>query len=265
MVIRKAYADIADGQMHYRHIPGEGTPLVFYHRSPSNSVCFEAMMQAMAGDRPLYAFDTPGFGNSFDPIGMPKAPQYGQWYLDALDALNLDQVHVFAHHTGTHFASEMAVLAPDRILSLTLNGIAYLTADEREQFRELVGHSQMPDSDGRYIEPSWTIVSSLFPAFDPKLTHLEFLSALRALEGRDQAHGAIWDQDYPSVFAKLTCPILALCAEDDSLMPFFDRVKQAKPEIKAVITGPAKYFSPEYDTDRTVSEVRAFLNELEAK
>ena len=264
MAIKKAYVDIAAGQMHFRHLPGDGTPLVFYHRSPAHSVCFEPMMAAMSGDRPLYAFDTPGFGNSFDPPGRPNAVQYGQWYLDALDALNLDRVHVFAHHTGTHFASEMAVLAPERITSLTLNGIAYLTAEEREQFRELVGHSVMPNADGSYIEPSWTIVSSLFPAFDPKLTHLEFLSALRALEGRDQAHGAIWDQDYPSVFKKLTCPILALCAEDDSLRPFFERVIEARPDIKSAITGPAKYFSPEYDTERTVDVVREFLAEAEA-
>ena len=263
MAIKKAYADIADGQMHYRFVPGDGVPLVFYHRSPANSVCFEPMMDTMAGDRPLYAFDTPGFGNSFDPTGRPDATQYGRWYLEALDALGLQQVHVFAHHTGTHFASEMALLAPDRVLSLTLNGIAYLTAKERKQFQELVGHSVMPDANGSYIEPSWSIVSSLFPAFDPKLTHLEFLSALRALEGRDQAHGAIWDQDYPSVFAKLTCPILALCAEDDSLRPFFDRVIEARPDIKAVMTGPAKYFSPEYDTERTVKEVRTFLKHLE--
>jgi len=263
MPIKKAYVDIDAGQMHYRYVPGEGIPLVFYHRSPAHSVCFEPMMAAMEGDRPLYAFDTPGFGNSFDPQGRPNATQYGQWYLDTLDALKLEQVHVFAHHTGTHFASEMALLAPERVLSLTLNGIAYLTAEEREQFRELVGHSVMPNADGSYIEPSWTIVSSLFPAFDPKLTHIEFLSAMRSLEGRNQAHGAIWDQDYPTVFAKLTGPILAMCAEDDSLHPFFERVLQAKPEIRSAVTGPAKYFSPEYDTERTVKEVRDFLNSLE--
>lgn len=48
MVIKKAYADIAAGQMHFRYVPGDGTPLVFYHRSPANSVCFEPMMAAMS-------------------------------------------------------------------------------------------------------------------------------------------------------------------------------------------------------------------------
>ena len=91
------------------------------------------------------------------------------------------------------------------------------------------------------------------------------VSASRALEGRELAHGAIWDQDYPSVFKQLSCPILALCAEDDSLRPFFDRVRQARPDIKAVITGPAKYFSPEYDTERTVEVVRTFLDDVETQ
>ena len=101
----------------------------------------------------------------------------GSGFLETLDALQLDRTHVFAHHTGTHFATELAVEAPDRVACLMLNGIAYLTKDEREQFREMVGHAYPPDVDGDYFVKTWTIIKSLFPAFDPDLTHREFLSA----------------------------------------------------------------------------------------
>ena len=62
MVIKKAYVDIAAGQIHYRHVPGNGIPLIFLHRTPASSVTFEQMMINMMGDRPIYALDTPGFG-----------------------------------------------------------------------------------------------------------------------------------------------------------------------------------------------------------
>ena len=263
MPIKKAYADTPAGQMHYRFVLGEGIPLVFYHRTPATSASFETMMALMAGERPLYAFDTPGFGESFLPEGCPDTAQYGSYYLAALDALALNEIHVFAHHTGTHFATEMAAAAPGRVKSLSLNGIAYLTAQERADFAATMSHPVPPDAEGKYFTRTWSIIKGLFPKFDPKLTHREFVSALYSMDGRELAHGAIWEQDYPAVFARVTCPVLAMCAKDDTLRPYLDRVSQAHPEIKSVVTGPAKYFSPEYDAQRTVDELRAFLLQVE--
>ena len=81
MNIRKDYADTPAGQIHYRHVPGtrtgagagtaERSPLVFLHRTPASSAAFEPMMTAMAGDRPLYAFDTPRFRRVLRPARLP--------------------------------------------------------------------------------------------------------------------------------------------------------------------------------------------------
>ena len=46
------------------------------------------------------------------PTGAPTARQYGQWLLEAIDALGIDRFHLAAHHTGTHFAAEIAAAAP---------------------------------------------------------------------------------------------------------------------------------------------------------
>ena len=163
MNIRKAYADTPGGQIHYRHVPGPGTPLVFLHRTPASSVTFEAMMTAMAGDRPLYAFDTPGFGASFDPPGFPVITDYRDWLAAAIDAAGIDRFHVYGHHTGTHIATELAALWPGRAQSLMLNGMAYLTDAKRDGFKKMVGPAQPPDPDGAYLAPLWTLIRSLFP------------------------------------------------------------------------------------------------------
>lgn len=263
MTIKKAYISTEGGQIHYRFVPGEGTPLAFYHRTPASSASFEKMMAMMADERPLYAFDTPGFGGSFDPPGMPTMHDYRDWMLQALDGLGIGELHIFAHHTGTHIATEMAVAEPARVRSLMLNGIAYWSEDMRRQFQaQLSGHLP-PDPDGAYLKATWKIISGLFSEFDPELTHLEFVAAMRALDGRHQAHTALFSEDFTGVFKQVSCPMLAMCAEDEMLRPWFQDALDAQPEAKSVILGPARYFSPELDTARTVLAVREFLNGVE--
>ena len=63
---------------------------------------------------------------------------------------------------------------------------------------------------------------------------------MHSIEGRNQVHTAIWDQDYPTVLAKVTCAVLAMCAEDDSLIPFFDRIRAAHPKFFICGDGPSK-------------------------
>jgi len=266
MTIKKAYVDIAAGQIHYRIRPGgSGLPLAFYHRTPASSASFEPMMTMMAGDRPLFAFDTPGFGQSFNPDGMPKMTDYAGWMLEALKALDLPSVHIFAHHTGTHIATEMALLEPQSVTSLMLNGIAYLTANERGQFQKMMSHPKPPDAAGDYLKTTWKTISGLFSDFDPELTPIEYWGALRALDGRRQIHTAIWQDDYRHMLARVTCPILAMCAKDDLLRPYFDRVKQDRPDAKWVVTGASRFFSPELDTARIVKEVRDFLEHVDKR
>ncbi len=177
--------------------------------------------------------------------------------------MGLEHVHIFAHHTGTHIATEMAVLEPQRVQSLMLNGIAYLTAEERAEFRKIMKPPPPTDPEGDYVKVTWGTIGNLFSDFDPELTPLEFLWALRAMNGRHQIHTAIWEDDYRAMLARVTRPILALCAEDDMLRPYFDRVAEALPDAQCVVTGAARFFSPERDTARTVNEIRAFLSQIE--
>ncbi len=259
MSIRKAYLDLPQGQVHYRTSAGPGLPLVFLHRTPASSASFTNMMSLMAGERALYALDTPGFGQSFDPEGMPAMTDYAGWALAALDALGIGDCVLFGHHTGVHIATQMAVMAPERVRALIINGIAYFTAEEREGFRQKISAPLPPDPEGDYVSATWKIISGLFTTFDPVLTHQEFLDALRATEGRRQSFAAVCDQDYPAVLAQVTCPILALTAEDDIFRAFFDRLLADRPDAAHRILGPAGICSPERDAEGNVAAVREFL------
>ena len=261
--VRKAYADTRHGQVHYRWVAGPGVPLVMYHRAPATSASFGPMMERMAGERGLYAFDLPGFGMSFAPDGTPTVADYAGWLLESLDALGLDRFHIFAHHTGTHFATEMAAAHPDRVASLMLNGIAYLTAEERAKLVADIRATAIPDPDGAYMADAFKIMASLLPEFDARLFHEEMTGIFLAHYSLNKSFGAIWRQDYPATLAKVKCPILATCAENEAWRFCFERIFADRPDAKRAVLGPAKFFTPELDAVATVAVIRRFLDGIE--
>lgn len=262
--ILKAYANTDAGQVHYRWSDGPGLPLAFYHRAPATSASFVPIMQEMAGERPLYSFDIPGFGESFDPPGNPTMSDYADWMLAALNVIGLDRVHIFAHHTGTHIATDMAARYPDRVVSLGLSGIAYTTPEERAENAKTVKPPEPYDEAGDSVMRTFNIVKSLFPKFDPDLTPLELIGGLRTHNTRYKSFSAVWAQDYPVALKAVTCPILATCAEDDVWASVFDRVFKDRPDAKKVWLNKTKFLTPEYDALRVAEVLREFIADVES-
>ena len=262
--IRKAYVDVGSDQIHYLYSKGQGIPLLLFHRTPASSVIYKRMMRRMLGSRPIYALDTPGFGESFNPEGMPSVIDYRDWFCEAIDNLGISSFHIYAHHTGTHIATEIAVYWKNRVQSLMLNGVAYLTEKERLEFAKKILPATRPDEDGRYLMETWKIIKSLFPSFDRDLVHSEFIGALRAMDGRDQAFHAIWDQEFTKVLRQVECPVFAMSAANDFFAGYLDRIKENIPSARIALLGNAIVASPELDTDNTVRLLNEFMSDVES-
>lgn len=259
MAIRKAYLDLPDGQVHYRMSGGgSATPLLCLHRTAASSVMWEGVMDSLSLDRPVYAIDTPGFGGSFDPPGMPTMKDYTRWALAAADALGLARFHIVGHHTGGCIGTELAAKQPARVASLSLIGIAYLNEAEKTEFKKIFSSPFSPDASGDYLKTTWEYVAALGGNRSLPLQHREFLDTARSYRGRYQAFSAVWDQNFADLFAEVKCPILAMCADDDVLWPFFQRAIEARPDAKSRVLKGAT-FSPELDTENTIAALREFL------
>ena len=261
--IRKAYVDVCSGQIHYLHSKGQGIPLLLFHRTPASSVIFKRMMKQMAGSRPIYALDTPGFGESFNPEGMPDIKDYRDWFCEAIDNLGISSFHIYGHHTGTHIATEIAVLWKNRVKSLMLNGVAYLSEKERLEFGKKILPAATPDEEGKYLMETWDIIKNLFPSFDRNLVHLEFIGALRAVEGRDQAFRAIWEQEFKTVLKQVECPFFAMSAANDFFAALLEQIKKDFPSARIALLGNAIVASPELDTNNTVKLLNEFMIDAE--
>jgi pimeloyl-ACP methyl ester carboxylesterase len=103
MEIRKAYSDCRGGQIHYRMVAGSGVPVILFHQTASSSQMWIKTMERLADEWPMYAFDTPGFGGSFDAPAdaKPLMSAYVDWLYEAIRNAGIDHCHIVGHHTGS--------------------------------------------------------------------------------------------------------------------------------------------------------------------
>jgi pimeloyl-ACP methyl ester carboxylesterase len=106
---------------------GAGQPMLYLHGSQGLSEwlpCFDALAERFE----VLAPDHPGFGRSDDPGMIDRIADLANFYLDAIDTLGLDRIHVVGHEIGAWVALEMALRSP-KIASLSLIGTAGLHVD----------------------------------------------------------------------------------------------------------------------------------------
>lgn len=149
--IKRAFADLPHGQMHYRNA-GSGVPLLALHASPGSSRQLMGLIRDMAATASVIAPDTPGNGNSvplFD--SEPTIIDLAKVMLCFLDIAGLDRVDLYGSHTGAAIAVELAILAPSRINRVVLDGVSWLTPEELEDILAHYAFPFVPDLDGAYL------------------------------------------------------------------------------------------------------------------
>jgi pimeloyl-ACP methyl ester carboxylesterase len=136
---RRHYADGPFGQVHFQVLGPDGDeagmPLVLLHQAPMTSGQFDAVYAPLAerGFRAI-GVDMPGFGMSDPSPGVPTVADFAQVVPAVLDALGIERAALLGHHTGALAANEAAILFPERIHALILNGPLLIDEDARAQF-----------------------------------------------------------------------------------------------------------------------------------
>jgi haloalkane dehalogenase len=101
---------------------GKGAAVVCVHGVPSSAFLYRKVIGQLAdqGLRGL-AFDFPGLGLADRPVDFDYSwGGLARWMGEAVDALELDRVHLVVHDIGGPIGCEWAVRNPDRVLSLTV-------------------------------------------------------------------------------------------------------------------------------------------------
>ncbi len=262
-MIDKAYARIAAGQVHLRHVPGAqgAVPLVMLHASPASSRSLEPLMAALGDARGLYAFDTPGNGQSCAPVvETPAMADYAAMLDEACDALGLEEIALYGTHTGAHIAVEWALAHPGRVKRLVLDGVALISDGERAEYLDRYAPHKTPDEIGSQFHWAWAYMRDqmiFYPhyakdeahmrkggSFNARVLHGLVLDILNNLETYHQPYEAVFRHEVEASLARLELPCLILIEGDSPLDAAGDRLHNlvrgshiardcANPEAKA--------------------------------
>lgn len=227
--ITRAYTRSRHGQLHYRAAgPADSprVPVVLLHQNPSSGFEYEALIDALAQDRRVFAFDTPGYGMSDAPPSPPGMAGYAAAFSDALDALEHDgvlsgPVDIYGFHTGTLLCSELAISRPDRVRRLALTGIPMFPAETcAEKLGEALNYPA-PDEQGEVIltllRNLWAyVVTNRDPAVPLQKAVFNFADKARVLDRFTWAYQGVWAWDFTRL-GLVTQPALLLQPAEDLL------------------------------------------------
>lgn len=277
LTLEKAYFDTKDGQrLHYR-FSKLGTSMaitqpsvLLLHMSASSSKSCVALMQGLSS-RGFFCFapDMPGFGESFDP---QKDPPGIEWYSDIYYEFFSRQIefirgcHIIGHHSGAIIGTDLAARYPDFVESLILVGPAIMSADERHiMANKTMTPFNKPISDGSHLTKTWNyLIEHGIPSDNLELLQRELLDHARAWRGRMQIYACVWAYDCAAALIKVKdeCGVVALCAKDDVLWPYFENVEAARKGVRCREIKGAN-FGPDLGTEDILNEFLAVVDRMD--
>jgi len=271
--VRRGFVDVSDGQIHYRYAgDSKASFLVMIHASPGSSKSLEPLIRAFAPTRRVVALDTMGNGDSVAdrmPI-EPDIAYFADKGLEALQGLGIDKFDLYGTHTGGSIAAEIAILAPERVRCLVIDGIGLYPDDLQRELLERYAPAMKPDLHGAHITWAWHFVRDTYlfwPWYrtdaahrralglpSPQVLHDKVLDVLKAITTYHLSYRAAFRFDKRSRFSLIRVPTLAVCAADDMLAQWHDEFTALIPgAVKAVVPGIAA------DPTKTAEMIDRFL------
>lgn len=221
-VVRRGYVDCRFGQMHYRSAGPDRSVLpgvLLLHQNPASGFEYESLIAELATDRRVIAFDTPGYGMSDSPPGVPGIADYAAAFSDGLDALaQTDElagpVDLYGFHTGAILAAELAIRRSDRVRRTVVTGIPMYPAEVRAEKLSEMEAFPAPDEAGEVVlgllGRLWTyVVTNRDPGVPLAKAVLNYGDKARVLDRFTCAYRAVWSWDYERL-RQIPCPVLVL-------------------------------------------------------
>ena len=212
----------------YYEEAGSGTPILFVHEFAADHTNWEPQMRYFSRGHRCIAFSARGYTPSDVP---PSADDYSykHFYTDALavlDHLNIAKAHFVGLSMGSYSSLQVALNAPERLLSMTLAGVGSGSAienldtfrktcrDTADQFEKL-GSAEVAkvtrEAPGRIP----------FLVKDPR-GHADFYAALARHDSKGSANTMRGFQGgRPSIYTmaeairKVPTPALIICGDED--------------------------------------------------
>lgn len=217
MTIRRAFADLSVGQVHYAACGDASAPAVLLlHQSPRSWAEYREVLPLLGARHRAIAMDTAGFGDSADGDVPASIAQWARVACELLDALGIARADVVGHHTGGVIAVELAAAFPGRVRSLVLSSTPYtgeafrIARAERPPIDEVA-----PSEDGSHLAALWQRRQGFYPEGRPDLLEAFVRDALKVGHRVEEGHRAVASYRMEERIGRVTQPALIIRATAD--------------------------------------------------
>lgn len=226
MTVKRAFADIEEGQVHYwRGGPCGAPPLVFLHPGPGTARHQVPLLNVLSASLDVIAPDLMGMGDS-----APAAPESPglDYFADAVwrcvDGLGVSDCFLMGSSLGGRVGVEMALQQPARVRGLILNRIMMIGGEDLAEMKAKHAPEVRPDQTGEYISFVWNRLRDLvfyFPWFkqdaahkrdvklpSAELLHISFVEHIKMCATSHKAFTAYWNYPIAEKLRALNVPVL---------------------------------------------------------
>lgn len=218
MNIRRAFADLPAGQIHYAECGEQhAKPVLLLHQTPRSWDEYRDVLPLLGRNFRVIAMDTIGFGDSSKPpLGHDSIEHWAQTAIGLADALGIGHLSVVGHHTGAAIAIEMAAAYPDRIEAAVLSAAPLVNADFRASHAGPVRIDNAEHlSDGSHLLELWRQRQPWYPAGDFDLLDRFMVDALKAGARAVEGHAVVARYVMETRLPLIRCPVLVIAPSAD--------------------------------------------------
>jgi pimeloyl-ACP methyl ester carboxylesterase len=208
--MEETFLDVRGTRIHLQ-TAGSGDPLLYFHGAGGSA--WAPGLTLLAERYRVYAPTHPGFGQSDERPDWDRLDDYVYCYLDLLDTLGLDRVHLVGSSLGGWLAAEFAVAQGHRLRSLVLIDAAGLWLDEAPM-ADLFMRSPAELAKLMWHDPS-KAPQPPPPTPESMLAQAKNSTTVARLAWKPYFH----NPKLPARLARITVPTLILWGASDRLIP----------------------------------------------
>ncbi len=206
-----AYADLPEGQIHYR-TEGSGKPLLMLHMSLHSSNQYSRVIPFLSKTYRAIAMDFPGYGNSYKPPHQFSTEDYVHSVVSFMDSLGIRKASFIGRGAGARAAVVIAATLPDRIDKLVIATLPYDSDHGTPRARWGLSDFSRVDikPDGSHLMEWWRRASS--QGDPPEIVEERMLDLVQAGPRGEEIHWASFAHhtETPKELTLIKCPTLVL-------------------------------------------------------
>jgi pimeloyl-ACP methyl ester carboxylesterase len=210
--MKRAYADIPEGQIHYR-IEGEGEPILLLHMAVSSSDEYTRVMHLLSKKYCAIAMDYLGQGDSDPAPHQYSILEHARTVISFMDAIGIKKANVVGQFNGAMIATEVAINWPERVRKLVIAGTGFWEESEAKALKEPPDFTKRVElkKDGSHLREWWRR-ACLWGDYPVEILEERFIEYAKAGPRGEETHWAGAAYNLKPRLPLIPCPTLVLDA-----------------------------------------------------